>query len=131
MSVIISPAGRARRLQSIADSIAGGTLIYYSGTRPAFGTLTGLTEQARVTLDNPCAQVSTTPSVAMSFLTTVEAIRSDGQPITWARFLEANGDIYADVDVGTTSAGVGDILLDNTSGTIGGFVQITGGSVGG
>lgn len=129
MTIVLDPTIRQQRLQDVADAIAGGTLQLYAGTRPAYGVTTGLSLQASATLANPCASVSVPPTIALTFIGVVEALRSAALDVTWARFLKADASVAMDMDVSTTTVGTGDILLDTVSGVIGSFIQITGGSI--
>lgn len=129
MTIVLDPTIRQTRLQDVADAIAGGSLVLYAGTRPAYGVTTGLSQQAQVTLANPCATVSVPPTIALTFTTVLEALRTGNLAITWCRFYKADATCAMDMDVTTTADGTGDLLLDTVDGVIGSFIQITGGSI--
>lgn len=121
MTAALSPAARAARAQVLVDLFAGGTLEFYGGTRPSFGTTSGLQLQATVALDTPAATLS---GATLILTAPVEALRTDNKAITWARFVDASNAPVLDIDV-TGTSGTGDIKLSNTLGLIGGFVQLS------
>lgn len=118
----LSPAIRALRLADVTDALDGGTLTYYSGTQPAFGVTAGVAPQAQATLTSPAGTLS---GLTFTLTLPIAAMRTDAAAITWARYADSTGAIVADCDVTSTSTGTGAILLDNTSGPVGAFVEIT------
>jgi hypothetical protein len=126
MTAVAALSMRTATLQLYADAMAGGTLSFYAGTRPAI-TDTSHTPQAVCGLASPAATVS---GATLTLGAVSDGLRTDSQVITWARFATAAGDAILDVDVTATGAG-GDVQLSNTAGPIGAFVIITSGTFNG
>lgn len=122
MTAVLSPTLRAARHALVIAELDGGSLTFYSGTRPAFGDTSGISAQAVITLTTPAGALS---GLVFTLTLPLAGLRTAGAAITWARFCDSTGTILLDVDVSSTSDGTGDVLLDNTSGSIGAFVEIT------
>lgn len=120
-------AAMAAGLQSAVDSAgAGSVLLFYAGVQPAGGGAASGAEQARATLANPCGV--RTGSV-IDLVVPIEAIRTAGDPITWARWQDSAGVWLMDLGVSAAGSG-GQIELDHVDGYPGGTVTITAGSIG-
>ena len=126
MTAVLSTTVRAARQAAIASALDGGSITFFAGTRPAFGSTSGLSPQASAPLSSPAFTLSGT---TLTLVGTVEGMRTDAAAITWARFYDSVGAPVMDVDVSSNAIGqTGDIKLSNVSGTVGGFVQLTGGT---
>lgn len=102
------------------DNGAGHARIrIYDGTRPAFGVAGNVL--AEVILDKPCGVVD---SRILTLHATDAALVLKSGNATWARVINANGDIVFDADV-TDSSGTGDIRLSKTTLYEGGEVTLT------
>lgn len=122
MTAVLSPALRAARHALVTTQLDDGSLTLYSGARPAFGDTSSLAPQAVITLASPAGTLA---GLVFTLALPLAGLRTAAAAITWGRFCDSTGTILMDVDVSSTSAGTGDVLLDNTSGSIGAFVEIT------
>lgn len=98
----------------------GGYLRIYDGTKPApGGAATNLLVEFNI--PNPCASSST--DGVLTFNAIAQATASGTGTATWGRFYESDGTTWvSDADAGTGSE---TIVLDNTSVTSGGKVNVT------
>lgn len=122
MTAVLSPTLRAARHALVTATLDGGSLTLYSGVRPAFGSTSGIALQATLTMASPAGTLA---GLVFTLTLPLAGLRIAAAAITWGRFCDATGVIVMDVDVSSTSVGTGDVLLDNTSGSIGAFVEIT------
>lgn len=113
-------------LRDLIDSAATpGKIQFFDGSRPAnAGTPTNL--QAEIVLAQPSGTVS---SGVLTYTLGTEGQRIDDKTITWCRFLNGDGVIVADGNVGVSGGGA-DVSISNIDGFIGGFVRMTSGTFG-
>lgn len=90
----------------------------YDGTRPAFGVAGNVL--AEVVLDKPCGVVA---SRILTLNATDAALVLKSGNATWARVINANGDVAFDADVSDQN-GIGDIRLSKTTLYEGGEVAL-------
>lgn len=121
--IVISDDLANARLVAVSNSLDNGIghakIRIYDGTRPAFGVAGNVLTE--VVLDKPCGVVD---SRVLTLHATDAALVLKSGNATWARVLNANGDIAFDADV-SDSSGTGDIRLSKTTLYEGGEVTLT------
>lgn len=130
MTITISSVVRFARLASLTNEFDGGTLEFWSGARPAGGTTPAGVLQATASLPTPAGAVDS--SFLFTFATIGDALRVAAATIVWARFKSSSGGYVCDVDVAlaaTPGVPPAEILLGNTSGAIGAFLHVVGGTI--
>lgn len=133
--------GQLNLIQAALDAAATpGEVLFYTGTRPPIeGSSTTAILQGTVVLAKPCAIVSVGivtigdidyPQAVMTFVGDVEGVRVAADIITWARFVDGDGNFVCDANVrinAYVSTGPGDepdLQIDNPNGYIGGLLHI-------
>ena len=118
------------RLQVIVDALSNGgsgEIRIYDGVKPAVGApLSNNTLIGTHVLSNPAGTIV---NGVLTFSTISDDVSADQNgTITWARFVDGNGDFVADGDCGV--AGSGALLIYNAvTVTVGGVLRITSGSL--
>jgi len=107
-------------------SLAGGSAILriYSGTRPATGG-SETTVLAQLTCNATFAPSASSGVLTLNSISSDTSANATGAA-TWFRIYASNGTTHVlDGAVSTTSAGTGDLQLDDTSIVLGGTVAIS------
>lgn len=140
MTTGLSDAVRTARLQAITDLLDGGSILFYSGARPAVagGSPAGVL-QATSVLPAPAGTIAVNDAVnpstvTFTFGTVGDALRVAAATIVWARFVDASSVFVMDVSVGLLgSPGVPaeEILLSALTGAVGTFLHVSSGSMAG
>jgi hypothetical protein len=118
-----SAAVKQARSALLNTQLDGGSLLLYSGTRPATPD-TAVTDQvllAEFILASPAG--SSTGGVWTGTLPDPALIPADGTP-AWGRFLNSSDEPVADGDVGATGSGEA-IEVENTNFVSGAYASIT------
>ena len=120
--IVISDDLANARLAAVLNSLDNGTgrarIRIYDGTRPAFGVAGNVLTD--VVLDKPCGVVA---SRILTLHATDAALVLKSGNATWARVINANGDVAFDADVSDQN-GIGDIRLSKTTLYEGGEVSV-------
>ncbi len=116
---------RAARLNQItARAGANALLRIYSGSQPATGG-TPTTLLAQLTCNAVFAPSTSTATLTLNSISPTSSANNSGAA-TWARIVQADGTTHVlDMTVSTTSAGTGDLQLDDTNIVLGGTVAIS------
>jgi hypothetical protein len=121
---------RNARLQQIVDALDAGSghgkITLYTGTQPAIGATTSLTQQCAIELAKPCGVVD---DAILTFTPDVEGQRTAEDTITWARFTDSDNTFVMDASVSVVD-GDGEIWINNVNGYVGAFVQLVSGVMG-
>lgn len=104
---------------------SSGILRIYSGTQPATGGAE-TTILAQLTLNATFAPAAAAGLLTLNAITSDSSANASGTA-TWFRILQSDATTQViDGDVSTTSAGTGDLQLDDTSIVLGGTVALGG-----
>lgn len=131
MTTTIADFIRLNRLADLTDEFDGGTLEFWSGTRPASGATPAGVLQATATLPTPAGTTNHT-TFLFTFGTIGDALRVAANTITWARYKTNGGTFVMDVSVGilgAPSTPPEEILMGSTSGSIGAFLHFVNGAI--
>ena len=113
-------------LDEITSFAGNGALLrIYDGTQPATaGAVTNLL--AQLTLQSPFAAAATGGILTIT-APTADSSADYGATATWFRIVKADGSTHVlDGDVSSTTAGTGDLQLDNPVISLGGTVALGG-----
>lgn len=115
---------RNARLDAINTALNAGAgpgkLRIYDGSRPATGGA-ATTLLAELTLSDPAAPAAAAGALTLSAITQDASANATGTA-TWARLLDSDNNVVADMSVGTSGA---DINLNTTSIVSGAAVSVT------
>jgi hypothetical protein len=131
MNLGLAVSLRSARLGLVAVALDAaatpGLVRLYSGTQPATGaSITSQVLQCSVPLNDPCATLAGTVLTFPS--ATADGVRVAADTITWARFVDGDGNFVLDGDV-TVSGGGGFVTVSAVTGAIGALLRFFGGSL--
>lgn len=124
--MIIAIAQRQSALDTLLALLNGGSLKFYSGTRPAALTLSGNTLLSTCPLNATAFGATNSSGVATANAITTDAAPAASGTATFAFACKSDGTPILNLSVGTSGT---DVVLNSTAITTGGSVAVSSATV--